>query len=73
MTYLCCLNFCEIMILLFMNLFKMNESVYVYDLYRFICKIVGLVVGSNTKAFVAIVCSAYPLITSAKIYHSALY
>ena len=35
--------------LMYMNLFKTNSSVHVYDAYKFICEIVGLVVvSSNT-------------------------
>ena len=52
----------------------MNESVHVSDPYRFISEIVGLVVvSSNTMAMVVIVGSAYQLMTSAQIYHSALF
>ena len=55
-----------------MNVFNINEPVHVHHPYQFICEIVGLVVvGSNTKAVVVIVSSAYQLITSAQIYHRA--
>ena len=51
----------------------MNYMVYVHGLCQFICEIVGLVVvSSNTTVVVVIVSSAYQLMTSAQIYHSAL-
>ena len=56
-----------------MNLLKIDQPGHAYNLYQFICKILGLVVvSSNSKAIVAIVSSAYQLITSAQIYRSAL-
>ena len=54
-----------------MNLFYVNEPVY--DLCRYIYKIVGLVVvSSSTKVVIVMVSGAYQSITSAQIYHSAL-
>ena len=57
---------------MYMNLFKINELVCVYYLFQFIWEIMSLVVVSNNTMAIVVISSAYQLITSAQVYHSAL-